>query len=255
MTWDTLLANGVDFSSLGCISEPYNAPYGQAPQRGDFSQYAGKDGAVYSDQPYDPGLISFEIMLAPDCGTDTAKWKNLNSRFRNLRMVCRPDRLTTLTRRMSFDTGDETHTGNGKLLSITPNHFGPDVMSCLVEFTLLDGCWFGPVEAVGAFSSASPTIKGDGRTLRITATLSAGAVSPVVTNAENAYSFSYTGTVPAGGITVDVVNRRAKRISDNGDVSLNLRWAKSQPFRLDPGANSISTTSGTVALSYYPAYL
>jgi hypothetical protein len=255
MTWDTYLANGEDFSTLGCITEPFDAPYTQSGQRGDLPQYAGIDGAGYSDQPFDPGLLSFEIMLAPDCGSEAAQRSNLNTRFRNLRTICRPDRLSTLTRRMSFDSGNETHTANGKLLSITPNHYGPEAMSCLVEFIILDGCWFGGSEAVGAGSAITPTIKGDTRTYHITAVLSAGAVNPVVTNVTNGYSFSYVGTVPTGGVSVDVLTRQAKRVSDNGDVSLSLRWAKAQPFRLDPGVNTITDSSGTVALTYYPAYL
>ncbi len=254
MTWDTYFANGVDFSSLGCITEPFDAPYTEPGLRGDLPQYSGIDGAGYSDQPLNPGLLSFEIMLDPDCGSEAAQRSNLNTRYRNLRLICRPDRLSALTRRMSFDSGNETHTANGKLLSITPNHYGPEVMSCLVEFTILDGCWFGTLESVNAGASITPTIKGDVRTHHVSLVLSEGAVNPVVSNA-NGYTVSYVGTVPTGGVSVDCFNRRATRISDSVDVSSNLRWTKGQAMRLDPGGNTITTSSGTVSLTYYPAYL
>ena len=254
--WDTLLVNGVDLTTMGCIAAPYEFPYNSAPLRGDLSKYNGVDGVRYFDQPLDAGLLSVTVSLSASCSGVTANsWIGLNDAYRELRMLCKPDRPSVLTRRMEFSSGQEEHTANAKLLDIAVTRPVTNVLKCLVEFSILDGCWFGPQESIAAFASASPTIKGDVRTLKITATLSAGAVSPVVTNNENQYSFSYVGTVPAGGVAVDVLNRRAKRISDNGDVSLNLKWAKPQIFRLEPGANSINTTSGTVALDYSPAYL
>lgn len=255
MVWDTLLAGSVDFSTLGCITEPYNAPYEQAGQRGDFSQYAGIDGGGYLDQAYDKGLLSFEIMLAPDCGSEDEQRTNLNTRYRNLRTACQPDRLTVLTRRMSFDAGNETHTANGKLLSITPNHYGPEVMSCLVEFTLLDGCWFATPVAVAASAAPTPTVLGDTRTQHITAVLSAGAVNPVVINTTNGYFFVYNGTVPSGGVSVNCFTRRATKVTGSIDASNLLLWGKPHPMRLEPGANALTCSSGTVALTYTPAYL
>lgn len=254
--WDTLLVNGTDLISMGCVAAPYEFPYNSAPQRGDLSKFNGVDGVRYSDQPYDAGLLSVTVSLSPSCsGVSVNSWVGLNDAYRALRLLCKPDRPSVLTRRMGFTSGDESHTANAKLLDIVTVRPVSNVLKCLIEFTLTDGCWFGPTQTIAAFASSSPTIKGDVRTLRITATLSAGAVNPVVTNNENLYSFSYTGTVPAGGVAVDVLNRRAKRLSDNVDVSLNLKWAKQQIFRLEPGANAISTTSGTVALTYDPAYL
>jgi hypothetical protein len=60
--------------------------------------------------------------------------------------------------------------------------------------------------------------------------------------------------VPTGGVTVDVETRRATKVSDSSDVSSALRWAKAVPFQLDAGSNVITVSSGTCALSYYPAY-
>jgi hypothetical protein len=255
--WDTLLVNGTDLITMGCVAAPYEFPYNGAPQRGDLAQYAGIDGVEYDDLPYDAGLLPVTVSLSPSCsGVSGNSWTSLNDAFRALRILCRPDRPSVLVRQMEFSSGQESHTANAKLLDIVTARPVSQVLKCLVEFDLLDGCWFGGSQAIPAFSvSGAPVVKGDVRTMRITATLSAGAVSPTVANTTNGYSFTYVGTVPAGGVTVDVLNRRATTITGSINVSNNLRWAKKHPFRMEPGANSITVSSGTVAFSYYPAYL
>jgi hypothetical protein len=252
--YDTTLVDGVDMATLGCLAAPYEAPYTSAPERGDLSTYSGVDGVRDFDLPLDVGLYAVNVSLSQQCQAD-GSWKGLNDAFRALRLACKPGRRVTLTRRMEFTTGQEEHTASARLLDLVPTRPDPEVMECLVEFRLLDGCFFGASEVVAAFSSSSPSVKGHYRTLRITATLSSGAASPTVENTLNDYSFSYVGSVPTGGVSIDVLNRRATKVSDSSDVSGNLRWAKSHPFRLEPGANPITVSSGTVAFSYQPAYL
>lgn len=255
--YDTLIVNGTDLATMGCVAAPYEFPYTSPPQRGDLPQYDGFDGVSYLDQPYDVGLVPLTIVLSPACsGLAGGSWTTLNDAFRALRLLCRPDRPSTLVRRMEFSSGQESHTAAAKLLDIVPARPSPTVMECLVEFTLLDGCWFGPTESIGSFAvSGVPTVKGDVRTLRILATLSAGAVNPVITNVTNDYTFRYVGTVPVGGVIVDTLNRRATKVSDSSDLSANLRWSKAHPFRLEAGANTITISSGSLAMTYSPAYL
>lgn len=255
--YDTLLVNGTDLASMGCVAAPYEFPYNGAPQRGDLPQYDGFDGAAYFDQPYDVGLLPITVVLSPACsGVSGGSWNALNDAFRALRLLCRPDRPSTLVRRMGYSTGNEEHTAAAKLLDIVPARPSPTVMECLIEFTLLDGCWFGPLETIGSITpSGVPTVKGDVRTLRVIATLSAGAVNPTITNVTNGYTFTYLGTVPTGGISVNTLTRKATKVSDSSDVSANLRWSKVHPFRLEAGANTITVSSGSVGLTYYPAYL
>jgi hypothetical protein len=121
------------------------------------------------------------------------------------------------------------------------------------DFTLL-GFWYPSTATTIPSAAGTQSITGDRPTRKITATLSAAASSPVVTNSTNGYSFRYLGTVPTGGVTVDVETRRATKVSDSSDVSSALRWAKAVPFQLDAGSNVITVSSGTCALSYYPAY-
>ena len=73
-----------------------------------------------------------------------------------------------------------------------------------------------------------------------------------MTNATNGYTFRYVGTVPSGGVVVDVVNRTAMNGSTN--VSSALKWSKDDPFQLDPGSQTLTVSAGTVSFTYYPAY-
>lgn len=121
------------------------------------------------------------------------------------------------------------------------------------DFTLLT-FWYPSAATTISSAAGTQTISGDRPTRKMTATLSAAASSPVVTNSTNGFSFRYVGTVPTGGVTVDIEARRATKVSDSSDVSSALKWAKAAPFQLDPGSNVITVSAGTCALSYYPAY-
>lgn len=253
MLYDTTLVDGVDLRTLGCITVPYEAPYVSANERGELASYAGVDGVRNFDLPLGAGLYSVRMVINQPKIDGT--WKDLNDQFRALRLACKPGRQITLGRRMEFSLGQEEHSASARLIDIVPTRPDPAVMQLLVEFALLDGCFFGPQESIAAFSSSSPTVKGDYRTLRVTATLSAGASSPIILNSTNGYSFAYSGVVPTGGVSIDLLNRRVTKVSDSSDLSANLRWGKVHPFRLEPGLNTITSSSGTVALSYYPAYL
>jgi hypothetical protein len=117
----------------------------------------------------------------------------------------------------------------------------------------IDGPWYGASEAIAAVGAV--TIKGDSPTRKITATLSAGAVNPVVSN-DNGYSFRLVDTVvPAGGVLVDVLARTATGITGSVPMSSALKWSKDDPFQLDPGAQTLAVSSGTASFTYSPAYV
>lgn len=122
------------------------------------------------------------------------------------------------------------------------------------DFTLLS-VWHPSSATTISSAAGTQSIAGDRPTRKMTATLSAAASNPIVANTTNGYSFRYVGTVPTGGVLVDVVTRRATKVSDSSDVSSALRWAKAVPFQLDAGSNVITVSSGTCAIDYYPAYV
>lgn len=179
------------------------------------------------------------------------------SKMRALRRRTKPGKKVQLTRYMVNGESDAVISllAYARRLGDTPawddENDGQAVLA--VDYTLL-GFWYPSSATTIASAAGTQSIAGDTHTRKIVATLSAAAVNPVVANSTNGYSFRYVGTVPTGGVTVDVETRRATKVSDSSDVSSALRWAKATPFQLDAGSNVITVSSGACALAYYPAY-
>lgn len=170
------------------------------------------------------------------------------------RRRCKPGQTVTLTRTMPDPDGTDanvSHTATARRVTDRPNWIAKTVAALDTDFELVDGPWFGASVAIPAVGTH--TIKGGYPTTAITATLSAGAVNPVVTNTTNGYSFRYVGTVPVGGVVVDVRARTAYAGVTN--VSSALRWGKADLLQLDPGAQTLTVSSGTASFTYLPAYL
>lgn len=173
-----------------------------------------------------------------------------------LRRRCKPGRTVTLTRTMPDPDGTDTnvnHTATARRQMDRVQWLGATEATIDIDWLVTEGGWRGSSTSIGAVGSVS--VKGDASTRWITATLAAGAANPVVTNSGNTYTFRYVGTVPTGGVLVDVATRRATRLSDSADVSSLLRWSKDAPFQLDPGAQTLTISSGSASFTYYPAYL
>lgn len=245
----TLLLDGTDIEDLTeCVEGPVVWPYQGFTQRGDFPTYPGVDGGAYVSQPYDKGLLPVQVTLrSPACSGGAGQ--ALRVELDALRTACKPDRAITLRRLWPDATYQDAA---GKFLNITPARPVRNVMSCLVEFTLL-GLWYGPSTNI-ATGAGTHTIAGSTRTHRMTVTLNAGTARTVA-NSTNGYSFQFLTTVPAGGILVNVEARTATAISGGADYSQYLHWAKNFPMRLDPGPNTLATDAGTFSVDYQPAYL
>jgi hypothetical protein len=244
----TLLLDGVDMEELTeCVEGPVVWPYQGFAQRGDFPTAPAVDGGVYINQPYDTAVLPVQVTLrSPACSGGSGQ--ALRVELAALRAACKPDHLLTLRRLWPDSTYEEAA---GKFLNITPARPLKNLMSCLVEFTLL-GLWYGPSVNIPSGAGAH-TIAGTTRTHRMTVTLD-GAGPQTITNTTNGYSFTYSGSVPSP-IVVDVEARTATLVSGSLDVSMYLEWEKNFPMRLDPGANTLTTTAGTFSVDYQPAYL
>jgi hypothetical protein len=174
-----------------------------------------------------------------------------------LRRRCKPGRTVTLTRRMPDPDGTDANTdatttgrmqGDPRVAWIEKNNRA----QVDIDWLITGGPWYGASESIAAVGAV--TVKGDSPTRKITATLSGGAANPVVSNT-NGYSFRYVGTVPTGGVLVDVLARTATGITGSVPLTANLRWAKDDPFQLDPGAQTLAVSAGTASFTYYPAYV
>lgn len=245
----TLLLNGTDIEDLTeCVEGPVLWPYGGFTQRGDFVVYPGIDGAAYTEQPYATAILPVQVTLRSPACTGGAG-QAMRVALSGLRRACLPDRPVTLRRLWPDTTYEEAP---GKLLAITPTRPIRNVMSCLVEFTLLS-LWYGPAETITP-GAGTHTVKGDTRTHKMLITLDAGSARSVA-NFTNGYLLQFFATVPAGGVLIDVEAFTATAIIGGADMSASLAWTKKFPMRLEAGTNVLSTDSGTFSISYQPAYL
>ena len=174
-----------------------------------------------------------------------------------LRRRCKPGRTVTLTRRMPDPEGTDANidlTATARRIADRVVWVGKNNRAQVdIDWRIAGGPWQGASVSIPAVGTV--TITGDVPTRSITATLAAGAADPVVTNTTNGYTFRYVGTVPTGGVTVDVKARKATKVSDSSDVSSALKWSKDAPFQLDPGSQTITVSAGTVSFTYLPAYV
>ena len=242
--YDTVLIDSTDVQTSTRVIDNRDGSYLGPEGRGDLLTYPGRDGNTNTDQPFGPFVFPFGVLLTGSSFT------GLNDEYRLLRQLCKPGRTVTLTKRMAYTAGNEAYTATAKLLRITPNRRSPVTMRALVEFTVLDGLWYGSSATV---STGSVSVLGDVRTQRMVVTLSgAGTGAHTLTNSTNGWALTYTGSV-ATAVDIDVLAQTATQGAS--DVSGNLTWTRAMPFRLDPGTNSLSLSAGSASIAYYPAYL
>jgi hypothetical protein len=215
----------------------------------DVAEAAGFDGGTIAGGLFRPYTHSTLYLVRG--ATFDAVWASI----RALRRRCKPGRTVTLTRQMPDPEGSDANislTTTGRRQTDRVEWLGAQAQID-IDWLITGGPWLGASVTVSSIAG-TVTALGDLPARKMTATLSAGAANPVVTNTTNGYTFRYVGTVPTGGVTVDVQARKATKVSDSSDVSSALKWSKRDPFRLDPGANAITVSAGTCALTYYPAY-
>jgi hypothetical protein len=212
------------------------------------STAAGRDGGIVAGGVCPPFTLStlFEIR-----DTDAqAVWAAVVA----LRRRCKMRRTVTLTRRMPDPDGSDANidvTTTARRQTDRPEWIERNNRLQLdIDWLITGGPWLGASVAIPAVGTV--TVKGDLPTRHITATLSAGAANPVVTNASNGYTFRFVGTVPTGGVVVDVLARKATGTA--GDLSSALKWSKDDPFQLDPGPQTLTVSDGTASFTYSPAY-
>jgi hypothetical protein len=245
----TLLFSGTDLASLVDVVEDLSDFWSGADSRGDLPTYAGTSGATAIRRPTDVKVRSAQVSM-----TDGATLAATEDKVNALKAVLRPGQSQTVTRRKVTSAGNLDVTQTAIVRSaIEERWLSPTTCTLIFAVETLDGPWYAASESIAG--AGTVTVKGDTSTRAIAATLSAGAVNPVVTNTTNGYTFRYVGTVPTGGVSVDVKARKATKVSDSSDVSSALKWSKDAPFQLDPGSQTITVSAGTVSFTYLPAYV
>jgi hypothetical protein len=240
----TLLLSGTDLASVADVVEDLSEFWSSSDSRGDLPTYAGVPGATAVRRP-----VSSKMATAQVSFTDGATLAATEDAVAACKAVLRPGQPQTGTRRKVTGAGSLDVTQTVIVRTVEERWLSETACTLLIGVELADGAWYGASEPIAA--AGSVTVKGDLPTSRITATLSAGAADPVVSNS-NGYTFRYVGTVPAGDVVVDVAARTA--MAGSTDVSSSLKWSKDAPFQLDPGAQTITVSAGTVSFTYSPAY-
>jgi len=247
----TYLVDGVDLETTDvALTHDGNGLWVGVAEDIGVAQYAGIDGGIVGGGVVPPFTHSTMFIIR---GTGFA---DVWSKIVALRRRCKPRRTVTLTRRMPDPDGTDANTDATTTArqqgAPRVDWAGGSAATVDIDWLITGGPWLGASVAIAAVGTV--TIKGDLPTRAITATLSAGAVNPVITNTSNLYTFRYVGTVPTGGVLVDVRTRKATAITGSVDVSSALKWSKDAPFQLDPGSQTLTVSAGTASFTYLPAY-
>lgn len=246
MSTGTLLLSGTDLASV-CIVEDLSDFWSTSDLRGDLPVSAGVPGAAPLRRP-----VASKIRSGTVTTFEAASLAAVEDAVASIKALLRINRSQVATRRKVTGTGNLDTTQTVIVRGAEERWVGNVSCTLILSVETCDGPWYAASESIAAVGTV--TVKGDSPTRKITATLSAGAVDPVVSNS-NGYSFRYVGTVPAGGVLVDVAARTATGITGSVPLSANLRWAKDDPFQLDPGSQILTVSTGSVSFTYLPAYV
>lgn len=176
--------------------------------------------------------------------------------IRALRRRCKPRRTVTLTRQMPDPDGTDANTpatATARRQTDRIDWLGSTAAVVDIDWLVTSGPFLGAAVAIAALTG-TVSVNGDVPTRKMTVTLAAGAAR-TVTNSTNGYWFTFSTTVPASGILIDVLARTATAITGGADYSRYLSWGKAHPMQLEPGSNVIAVSAGTASASYQPAYL
>jgi hypothetical protein len=242
----TLLFSGTDLATV-CIVEDLSDFWSTSDLRGDLPTSAGVPGAAPLRRPVASKVRSGQVTVA-----DGDTLAELEDGVAAVKALLKINRAQVATRRKITGAGNLDTTQTVIVRGAEERWLGDAACTLILSVETCDGPWYGVSEAIADVGAV--TIKGDSPTRKITATLSAGAVDPVVSNT-NGYSFRFVGTVPAGGVLVDVLARTATGITGSVPLSSSLRWSKDDPFQLDSGAQTLAVSAGSASFTYSPAYV
>lgn len=241
--WETVLIDGTDVRVAGVRHVAvWDGVLASASARGSDQTFPFRDGDTPTEKAF--GAFDFPLPLQLLAAGATP----FNDALRALRLLVKPDRTVTLTRRLSYASGNESHTALARYVSgLDPQMVKMAGGECQLVMRILEGLWYGPAVTIGAGTS---TILGDTRTRRMTITLT-GGTNPTLTNTTTGDVLTYTGSPTAA-----VVNVEAMTATDTVDVTQHLTWSpRFFPFTLREGANTLVLTGGgSVAISYQPAF-
>lgn len=242
--YETILFDGTDIKTAGVRSiQVWDGVLLTTALRGADLLIPGADGEHSIPRPFGAGVLNLGLVLTTDTNA------GFNDAYRALRRLAKVDGTVTLTRRLSFGTGNEEHTAVAKYAGgLEPTMVKMIGGSLTLSMKILGGLWYGPAVTIGAGTS---TVAGDVRTRRMTVTFT-GGTNPTLTNTTTGDVLTYTGSP-----TSAVVNVESMSAADGGtDVSGLIGWTpNTYPMTLAAGSNTLVLTGGgSVSVAYQPAY-
>lgn len=245
MSTGTLLFGATDLASL-CIVEDLSDFWSTSDLRGDLPAYPGIDGVQAIRRPVSAKMPSGQVSVTGDTLAAT------EDAVAAVKALLGMGETKTVTRRKVTGAGNLDSTQSVIVRNVAERWQGPGACTLLIAVELLDGIWYGPSVAIASAAGTS-TVTGDLSTHKMTLTLAAGAAR-TITNTTNGHWFTFSTTVPAGGVLVDVEARTATAITGSTDMSAYLSWNKTYPMRLNAGSNTLTVSAGSASISYQPAY-
>ena len=246
MSTGTLLFSGTDLATL-CDVEDLSEFWSASDLAGELPSFPGRSGALALQRPTSAKIANAQVTVAADTLAE------VEDGVAAVKALLAVNVEQTVTRRKITGSGSLDVEQSAIVRRPEERWLAGAACTLIIAVELLDGLWYG--DAVNIASAAgTQTVGGEAPTAKMTATLAAGAAR-TVTNTSNGYSFTFSTTVPTGGVVVDVGARTAKKVSDNTDMSAYLSWNKVQPFQLEAGSNTITVSAGTASIDYQPAYL
>lgn len=246
--YETILIDGTDIKVSGIrLLTVWEEVLGTPDLRGEDLIVVDADGADdVDDRAFEPFVVNVGLMLR---GGDNA---GFNDAYRTLRRLVKVDGTVTMTRRMSFGSGNEEHTCLARYVSgLGPSTFGMIDADLTLGMKNLNGLWYGPSTTIS--SGGTVAVAGDVRTRRMTVTFS-GGTNPTLTNSTTGDALLWSGSPGGTPVIIDVETMTATRGGTN--VSGQLSWTRTFPMTLKAGNNSLALTGGgSFAVAYRPAYL
>lgn len=246
---DTILIDGTDLATTGRIVQQWEGVHTTPASRGSGQTLDGRDGVLDdTDRPFEPGILSLGLMLR-----GSSDVTGFNDAYRTLKRLVKPGSKVTLTRRLSFTTGNEDHTAQARYVSgLEPTMVTPADGKMVLIFSILDGLWYGPAATFTVASSGMEphSLAGDVRTRRMTITLSGSGTSTNLVGPAGSLHYEGSKSTP---VIIDV---EAMTATQGGvDVSANLTWTGAFPFTLQAGYQLLLLSTGSASITYQPAYL
>lgn len=246
----TYLVDGTNLEVAGVrLMEVIEGTHVTPSLRGELPQFAGIDGVMDVDQPFDSTVISFGLVVVGPTR------QQFNDNYKTLRRLIKVGKTVTLTRTLSSSGGDQVATAVAKFDGgLEPAQMAPGVFRMVLRMRLLSGLWYGAT-SVQSITPGLNTITpfGDTITKRMTVTLT-GGTTPTLRNATLDYELSFGGSM-GSPVVIDVQTGTATQGAT--DVTADLTFNRVLPFALLGGStNSITLSStGSASISYSPAHL